>query len=73
MASPIVPKSEIRQIRNISFGFGEVPAVEFEGIRGWALPGNLFTLCEKTAREAAKKLDATIKKSMASSGNMLSA
>jgi len=71
MASPIVPKSEMRKIRHITVGFGTIPTIEINGISAWALPGKLFTFCEQTAREAASNMDRVIKENMTSHGQLL--
>jgi hypothetical protein len=67
MASPIIPKSDIRQIRSISHGYGEIPIVDSAGKRGWALPGNVITFCEAQAKEAAAKMDSIIRANLGTS------
>lgn len=61
MAVPIKPKSEMRKNDNISYGLGEVPAVEIEGVLGWGLPGGQVTFSEQRALEYAKQLDVEIR------------
>lgn len=61
MATPIVPKSSIRQCRSVIVGFGEVPAVTKEGQQGWGLPGRGVTFCVKEATKWAKALDRVIR------------
>jgi hypothetical protein len=61
MATSVIPKSEIRRNDNIQVGYGEVPAVEVEGILGWGLPGGLVTFSEAEARQFAAQLDTEIR------------
>ena len=61
MATAIIPKSEIRRNDNIQVGYGEVPAVEINGVIGWGLPGGHVTFSEREARTFAAQLDEIIR------------
>ena len=73
MATAIIPKSEIRRDDNIRFGYGEVPAVEVEGIVGWGLPGGQVIFSESEALEFAKKLDEEVRANMKNINQLLHA
>lgn len=64
MAAAILPKSEIRQINNISIGYGQVPMVEIEGRQGWGLPGKRITFCINEAKAVATQIDLAIRASL---------
>ena len=61
MAVAVTPKSEFRRNHNIIEGYGEVPAVEVDGVIGWGLPGGVITFSESEAREYAKRLDKALR------------
>jgi|TARA_B110000495_G_C22475779_1_gene294476 hypothetical protein len=62
MATPIIPKSEARTSHNIVVGLAEVPAVEVEGVIGWALVNGQITFSEEEAIEQANKVNRIIKR-----------
>jgi hypothetical protein len=62
MATATIPKSVFRKNNNIEFGYGEVPAIEINGITGWGLMGGIITFSEKEARAHACRLDTEIRK-----------
>lgn len=61
MATSITPKSEMRKVRSISVGYGEVPTIEVDGRTGWGLPGARVTFCVEEAKAMAAQLDAVIR------------
>lgn len=63
MATPIEPKSEVREFHGIIRGFAEIPAVEQEdGTHCWRTPAG-ETICDyNKAAKYAKKLDKFIRK-----------
>ena len=73
MATAVIPKSEFRRNDNIIEGYGEVPAVDVEGITGWGLPGGIVTFREAEARVYAKKLDREIRKNLTNLNQLLTA
>lgn len=73
MATAIIPKSEIRRNENIREGYGEVPAIWRDGVKGWGLPGGLFTSSELIAHQYAKQLDKDIRRNMTHINQLLSA
>ena len=73
MATAIIPKSEIRRNENIREGYGEVPAIWRDGVKGWGLPGGLFTSSELVAHQYAKQLDNDIRRNMTHINQLLSA
>ena len=60
MSTAIIAKSEMRKNDNITVGYGEVPAVEIEGVLGWGLPGGLVTFSEEAAIGWAIRIDKEI-------------
>lgn len=65
MASPIIPKSDARQITTLIHGYGAVPIVECpDGRVGWAIPGQDVTFDYEEALTYAKQLDEIIRKSL---------
>jgi hypothetical protein len=73
VATAIIPKSEIRRNENIREGYGEVPAIWRDGVKGWGLPGGLFTSSELVAHQYAKQLDKDIRRNMTHINQLLSA
>ena len=73
MATAIIPKSEIRRNENIREGYGEVPAIWRDGVKGWGLPRGLFTSSELVAHQYAKQLDKDIRRNMTHINQLLSA
>ena len=73
MATAIIPKSEIRRNENIREGYGEVPSIWRDGVKGWGLPGGIFTSSELVARKCAKQLDKNIRRNMTHINQLLSA
>jgi ADP-ribose pyrophosphatase YjhB (NUDIX family) len=73
VATAIIPKSEIRRNENIREGYGEVPSISRDGVKGWGLPGGLFTSSELVARKCAKQLDKNIRRNMTHINQLLSA
>ena len=73
MATAIIPKSEIRRNENIREGYGEVPSIWRDGVKGWGLPGGFFTPSELVARKCAKQLDKDIRRNMTHINQLLSA
>ena len=61
MATSVIPKSVFRRDDNIRFGYGEVPAVEVKGVRGWGLPGGQVVFQEREALSFAQQLDTEIR------------
>jgi len=61
MSTAIIAKSEMRRNDNITVGYGEVPAVEVEGVTGWGFPGGIVTFSEEVAISWAIKLDKEIR------------
>lgn len=61
MSTAIVAKSEMRKNNNISVGYGEVQAIEIEGVLAWGYPGGTFTFSEEIAIKWATKLDKEIR------------
>ncbi len=61
MATSVIPKSVFRRDDNIRYGYGEVPAIEVEGVMGWGLPGGQVVFQEKEALNFARQLDAEIR------------
>jgi len=60
MATATIAKSVMRENKNISVGYGEVPACEIEGVLAWGLPGGKYTYSEEVALGWAIKIDAEI-------------
>lgn len=73
MATSTIPKSEFRKNDNIVVGFGEVPAVDVEGVPGWGLPGGYVTFSEEAAINYATILDREINKRMADISQLITA
>jgi hypothetical protein len=71
MATPIIPKSEIRMNLNLSVGYGELPAVVKDGKSGWGLPNGAVIFCRDTALEYAEKLDRLIRENLTDSRRLL--
>lgn len=66
MATSVIPKSEFRRCDSITVGYGEVPAVDVNGVTGWGLPGGIITFSESEARKFASTLDQEIRKRLKS-------
>jgi hypothetical protein len=73
MATAIIPKSEFRKNDNIEIGYGEVPAIDVDGVAGWGLPGGIVTFSEREAREYAAKLHDEIILRMSNLNQLISA
>lgn len=73
MSVSIIPKSAFRKNRNITVGYGEVPAVNVNGVQGWGLPGGLVTFREAEAYSYAVKLDKEIRARMTDVKQLLKA
>jgi len=61
MATSTIPKSEMRRNDNICFGYGELPAIEVEGVPAWGLPGGQVVFQEREALAFAEQLDTEIR------------
>ena len=73
MATAIIPKSEMRRNDNIIIGYGEVPTIDINGVKGWGFPGGLVTFSEEVAIGMAITLDKKIRKTMQSKDQLLTA
>lgn len=73
MAASVIPKSEFRRNDNIIEGYGEVPAVDVNGVTGWGLPGGLVTFSEAEAREYARRLDRELRRRVKNPKQLLTA
>ncbi|WP_143876294.1 hypothetical protein [Teredinibacter turnerae] len=72
MAASIVSKSKIREINEITVKYCTLLLTEIgNSIKAWALPGNVFTLSEETARERAAEIDKTIRTYMKNPNQLL--
>lgn len=73
MATAIIPKSEMRRNDNVIVGYGEVPAIDINGVHGWGVPGGLVTFSEETAKKWATDLDRAIRAAIKDSNQLLTA
>lgn len=71
MATPIIPKSEMRINNNMIVGFGELPAVVIDEEPGWGLPDGTVTFCRETAKDYARTLDQLIRANLKDSKRLL--
>lgn len=71
MATKIVAASEMRKNENIQVGYGEVPAIEVEGVAGWGLPNGRVTYLKSEAEAYAKCLDKEIRARLRSPAQLL--
>ena len=73
MSTAIVPKSEMRRNDNIIVGYGEVPAISINGVKGWGLPKGRVTFSEEDAIEYATQLDKAIRQNLRNKEQLLKA
>lgn len=73
MATSVIPKSEFRRNDNIIVGYGEVPAVNVNGVIGWGLPGGIVTFSEAEARDFATRLNKELRRRVKDPKQLLTA